>query len=379
MPNDAYREPRAAPKLPCMRHAAITTLMLVAGLGLGACTTDDPPGDDDTASDDTASDGGSETSAGAAEQVFAACDDDFPAEAPNPMSPWTPNAVELVSQELAPGVFVVYDANAPDGPEGRPLATSGGFVIGDEGVVLVETMINRRLLCQVVDLVRAQTSAPITHAINTSFHGDHSYGNAFLPEEVEVVQHQRTAEYIAANFEADREFMTGNFGTDQGLDEVVPVAPDIAVDDAGWSIDLGGVTVEARYYGFGQTEGDLFVWVPEAQVLWTGNALINEAPALPWLLDGHAHEVEATLALVRADLPAGATVVPGHGPPQTAAAFTWGLDYLAALQQQVAAAVEQGLTLDETVATVTLEEFRGYALFDWIHSAVNVPNTYAEQ
>jgi hypothetical protein len=31
------------------------------------------------------------------------------------------------------------------------------------------------------------------------------------------------------------------------------------------------------------------------------------------------------------------------------------------------------------VATVTLEEYRGYALFDWIHPMINVPNTYAEQ
>jgi cyclase len=357
-----------------MRHAAITTLVLATGLGLGACTTDDPPSEDDTASD-----AGSETTAGAVEQVFSACDDEFVTEQPNPMYAWTPNAIMLVSQELAPGVFAFYDVNAPDGPEGRPLATSGGFVIGDDGVVLIETMINRRLLCQVVELVRGETDAPITHAINTSFHGDHSYGNAFLPEEVQIVQHERTAAFIAANFEADRDFMEANFGADQGLDEVTPVVPDIMVDDEGWSIDLGGVTVEARYYGFGQTEGDLFVWVPEAEVLWTGNALVNEAPALPWLLDGHAHEVEATLALVQAGLPTGATVVPGHGPPLGADAFTFGLDYLAVLQEEVGAAVEAGLTVEETVETVTLDEFRGYALFDWIHSAINVPNTYAEQ
>jgi cyclase len=374
VPTDAYPRPRLAPKLPCMRRAALPILVLATGLGLSGCTTDDPSTDDDTASQ-----GGSETTSGPAEQVFAACEGEFPTEDPNPAYAWTPNAIELVSQELAPGVFVVYDVNAPDGPSGRPLATSAGFVIGEDGVVLVETMINRRLLCQLVDLVRAETDLPITHAINTSFHGDHSYGNAFLPEEVEVVQHERTAAYIAANFEADREFMESNFGADQGLDEVMAVLPDIAVTDEGWSIDLGSVTVEARYYGFGQTEGDLFVWVPEAKVLWTGNALVNEAPALPWLLDGHAHEVEATLALVRAELPAGATVVPGHGPPLTPEAFVWGLDYLAALQDGVAASVEQGLTLEETVAAVTLEEFRGYALFDWIHSAVNVPNTYAEQ
>ncbi len=355
-----------------MRHAATTTLVMAMGLGLGACTTDDAPTQEDTAAGDSGT-------TGAAEQVFEACTEPFVTEDPNPMFPWTPNAVELVSRELEPGVFAVYDANAADGADGRPLATSGGFVIGDDGVLVIETMINRRLLCQLVGLVREQTDAPITHAINTSFHGDHSYGNAFLPSDVTIVQHERTAAYIAANFEEDRAFMEANFGADQGLDEVVPVAPDIRVGDEGWSIDLGGRTVEARYYGFGQTEGDLFVWVPEAEVMWTGNPLINEGPALPWLLDGHAHEVGETLARVQAELPAGATVVPGHGPPQTVDAFTFSLDYLAALEEGVSAAVEAGLTLEETVQTVTLDEFRGYALFDWIHPGVNVPNTYQEQ
>jgi cyclase len=372
--------------LPFMRHTVITTLALTMGLGLGACTTDDPPSQDGTASSGdsettagTEATTGAETTAGGAEQVFAACEDEFVTEEPNPMYAWTPNAIELVAQELAPGVFATYDVNAPDGPGGRPLATSGGFVIGDDGVVLIDTMINRRLLCQMIDLVREQTDLPVTHAINTSYHGDHSYGNAFLPTDVVIVQHEQTAAYIATHFEADRDFMEANFGTDQGLDEVVAVAADIEVDEEGWSVDLGGVTVEVRYYGFGQTEGDLFVWVPEANVLWTGNPLINEGPALPWLLDGHAHEVEMTLTSVHADLPAGATVVPGHGPPQGTDAFGWSLGYLAALQAEIAAAAEQGLTLEETVATVTLEEYRGYALFDWIHPMINVPNTYAEQ
>jgi len=42
----------------------------------------------------------------------------------------------------------------------HPLATSSGFVIGDDGVLIVDTMINRQLLCQVVDLVREQTTSP---------------------------------------------------------------------------------------------------------------------------------------------------------------------------------------------------------------------------
>jgi glyoxylase-like metal-dependent hydrolase (beta-lactamase superfamily II) len=312
-------------------------------------------------------------------QDFSACDAGFTVTEPNPYYAWTPNAITLESEELAPGVFVVLDTNAEAyAPAGLPLATSGGFVIGEDGVVLVETMINRQLFCQVIDLVREQTDLPVLYAVNTSYHGDHSYGNAFLPDDVQVVQHERTASYIAAHFEADQAFMEANFGADQGIDEVVPVPADIEVTDEGWSVDLGGIEVEAVYHGFAQTDGDLFVSVPDAGVLWTGNPLVAESPAIPWLLEGHAEEVPITLADVAASLPAGTIVVPGHGRPLGTDGFDFSIDYLDALLGEVQASVDGGLTQEETVAAVTLEPFQGYALFDWVHSVINVPTTYVE-
>lgn len=341
--------------------------------------TDTSETDTDTGETET-SETETETTTGGEPQAFAACEG-FEIEIiePTPGYPWSPLAVRLVSEEVAPGVFAVYDENAPAyGPMGFPLATSGGFVIGDDGVLLVETMINRQLLCQLEDLVRVETDLPITHAINTSYHGDHSFGNAYLDDDVLVVQHERTAEHIAAFFDEDVAFMEMGFGADQGIAEATPVAADIEVGDDGWSLDLGGVTVEAQYHGFGQTEGDLFVYVPAANVLWTGNPLVAEAPAIPWLLDGHAHDVRDTLATVQGSLPDGAIVVPGHSGPHGADDFDFAVDYLDAMIDGVQAAVDAGLSVEETVAVVTLEPFQGYALWDWVHGQINVPMTHAE-
>jgi glyoxylase-like metal-dependent hydrolase (beta-lactamase superfamily II) len=313
-------------------------------------------------------------------QKFAACASEAELSEPNPAYPWTPNAIKLVSRELSPGVFAVYDADAEEkGPAGYPSATSGGFIIGTNGVLLVETMINRQLFCQLIGLVREQTDLPILCAVNTSHHGDHSYGNIFLPDEVQIVQHMRTVEFItnAESFAGDIEFMEMNFGKDQGIDEIRAVRADVVVSDEGWSVDLGGRVVHARYLGFGQTEGDLFVHVPDADVLFTGNPFIARAPAIPWLLDGHASEVRETLARVRKDFP-NATIVPGHDLPVSASELEFSLDYLDTLLAEVEAQSERGATLDETVAAVTMERFQGYALWGWVHSAVNVPATYEE-
>lgn len=316
-----------------------------------------------------------------ATQTFDACPATPAAlTAPNPNYIWTPNAIKLVSQRVADRVYAVYDSNAEkSSPAGIPLATSGGFVVGDDGVLLVESMINRQLFCQMIALVQKETTKPVTHVINTSSHGDHSYGNTFLPKGIHIVQHERTAQYIAASFAEDVAFMKMNFGADQGLDEIKPVAADILVSDTKpFEVDLGGVQVSARYYGFAQTGGDLFIHVPSAKVLWTGNPLVAAKPAVPWLLAGHAHDVSTTLSQVKAALPADTIVIPGHDHPAGPTGLDFAINYLGALTSEVGTAVSQGKTVEQTVAQVTMPTYQGYAIWDWIHKQVNVPNTYAE-
>lgn len=313
-------------------------------------------------------------------QSIPACDD-FTVQLvdPNPSYAWTPNAIRLVSEEVAPNVFAIYDSNAAqNGPAGIPLATSGGFVIGDNGVLIVETMINRQLFCQMVSLVREQTDKPITHAVNTSSHGDHSFGNTFLPSDVHIVQHNVTAAYIAAHFADDVAFMEANFGKDQGLNEIKPVVADTLIDADPLMIDLGGISVKAQFHGFAQTGGDLFVEVPSAKVVWTGNPLVAEKPAVPWLLDGHAKETAATLAAVRAALPMDTIVIAGHDRPLKPTDFDFSIDYLNTMIGEVDTAIKQGLTEQDTAAQVTMPSFQGYKLWGWIHTTVNVPKTYQE-
>jgi cyclase len=313
-------------------------------------------------------------------QSFPACTAAPVFTEPNPNYVWTPNAIRLISKKVAPNVFIVMDSNSESyAPMGTPLATSGGFVIGEDGVLLVESMINRQLFCQVVALVKEQTDKPITHVINTSSHGDHSFGNTFLPSGVHIVQHERTAAYIAAHFAEDITFMETNFGADQGIAENKPVTADILVkDDAPFAVDLGGITVEARYHGFAQTGGDLFVTVPNAKVTWTGNAIVAERPAVPWLLDGHAMETAMTLADVKASLPADAMVVPGHGRPMTVNGLDFAVDYLNTMIDEVDVAVNQGLSEEQTVSQVVMPSYQGYKIWDWVHKVVNVPHTYQE-
>ena len=293
---------------------------------------------------------------------------------------WDGNKVQMVREQLAPGISVYHPRDARElNAKGGAAATSSGLIVGTRGALLVDTMLNKRPNAQVLTLARQDTSLPLLYAVNTSAHGDHSYGNMYLPAGTRIIQSANTRDYVNAHLADDKAFMIKNFGAGRGIEQISARTGDVLVPPGGkLSIDLGGKTVEIIDFGFAQTGGDLFVWEPQTKVMWAGNPIIASKPALPWLLDGHLVETLSTLRKVYEFLPADAKVVPGHGIPIGRDELRWHIDYLAEVQKQVQAAVDQKLTLEQTVALVKMAEYRGYVLFDWVHPSLNVPAAYRD-
>ena len=294
---------------------------------------------------------------------------------------WDANKVQMRSQPLAPGAYAHLPADAAAiNARGGAAATSGGLIVGTRGALLIETLLNRRLHDQVRDLARQKAAGlPLLYAVNTSSHGDHSFGNMFLPRETRLIQHEQTARFIATHLEQDKAFMLQNFGKGRGIEPIRAREPDILVPAGGKLVlDLGGRQVEIHDFGFAQTGGDLFIWDPQSRTMWAGNPVIAAQPALPWLLDGKLLQTLATLQKVYDFLPADATIVPGHGVPMAREGLRWHLDYLQAVHAGVKDALARGLSLEQTVAELRMPQFRGYALFDWVHPALNVPAAYRD-
>lgn len=346
-----------------IRSIALASAGLLALIGV-ACSTGDSPQGDLTSS----------SSSGTPEPE--------PRTPEDPNLIWTPSSVVLVQKEIAPSVYAVYPDDAPaKNMAGIPVATSGGFIIGENGVLVIESMLNRRLANQMIALVASVTTKPILYVLNTSYHGDHSYGNQFFPAGAQIIQHVETQKYIQDHFAEDVAFMEKNFGTNQGIDEIKPQKAQILLHDgANLDLDLGGRSVNVLHLGFAQTNGDLFVWLPKEKVLYTGNPIISEGPSLPWLLDGKLAAALTTLKKIRAMLPADAIVVPGHGEPTGVGAIEHSIAYLEELEMRATDAVTQGLSEKETVdlLTETMKKYSGYKIYPWVHSQINVPKTYED-
>ena len=293
---------------------------------------------------------------------------------------WDAGTVQLQLEKLATGVYAVYPTDAKvKNKKGYPVATSGGFVVGDNEVLVIESMVNKRLAKQVIGFVKQVTDKPIRYVVNTSYHGDHAYGNYAFPKTAKIIQHSKTKAFMENKeaFEADKKFMAQYFGAGRGIEDVIARTADIIIDDKK-SIDLGNKKVEIMHLGFAQTEGDLFVWVPGEKVFWTGNPIVAMPPALPWLLDGKHEEVLATMKKVRSFLPQDAIIVPGHGIPIEPKNLDFTISYLETLHVKVKSSIDKYMALEGAQKYITMKDFQGYALWDWVHTGVNVPNTFKD-
>jgi glyoxylase-like metal-dependent hydrolase (beta-lactamase superfamily II) len=287
-------------------------------------------------------------------------------------APWNATLVNLTSKELAPGVFAVLPDDVFDKDH---VATTAGFVVGERAVLVIESMLNGDLASQLIGLVRQVTTKPIRFLVNTSYHGDHAYGNYVFPDSTVIIQHPATKRYMDEHFEDDRTFMIGLMGKGKGIERVQPRTADIVVPEM-ISVDLGGRIVEVRHLGFAQTPGDLVVWVPDAKVLWVGNMIQAPSPALPWLLEGRHHDTIETLSRVRDFLPEDATIIPGHGRPMRPADIEFPIRYLQELDGSVRKAINEGHSAESAPDAVAMAHYGDYSLFEWAHNTVNVPAAY---
>lgn len=288
--------------------------------------------------------------------------------------PWDPLELRMQARELAAGAYGVFPHDVDDKDH---TGTSSGFIVGRKGVLVVDSLVNGRLASQLLGEIRKHTSLPIRYLVNTSYHGDHCYGNFVFPAETTVIQHRFTKDYIDEKFEADRKFMLGLMGSGRGIEEVVPRSADIAVTD-GLVVDLGGRKVQVLHIGFAQTEGDLIVWLPEEKIVFVGNMIQAPPPAFPWLLEGRHREAIATLRGLYRMLDDEAVIVPGHGPPMRRADILYSVEYLTELGKEVEAAVARGLTLEQAKESITMPKYSSYSLHRFVHVQINIPAVYKE-
>jgi cyclase len=212
------------------------------------------------------------------------------------------SGLPFVLKQVGPGTYA-----AIDGAEHKA-GSNAGFVIGDDGVLVVDSFINPDAARALVGEIHRLTPKPIRYVVNTHYHFDHTGGDQALRDAgAIIIAHRNVRGWVRVN----NVNLLGDRATPEIRARIAALPlPDLATDKD-LTIWLGSRKVVVQTV-LGHTGGDLTVFVPDAKVLFTGDMLWRRIP--PNLIDGSIKEWLATDEDF-IGMPAAAQLVfvPGHG------------------------------------------------------------------
>lgn len=260
------------------------------------------------------------------------------------------------------------------GREGSGAGSNAGFVIGDDGVAVVDTFQKAEAAAELLSAIRKLTPLPVRFVVDTHYHLDHVAGNGVFHDAGAAIVAQTN---VRAWERTENLKWWGDHVPDAARKLVESLTlPDLTYEDA---IDLwlGGRHLEVRSLP-GHTGSDSIVVVPDADVVFTGDLFWNRT--LPNTTDADTAAWVGTVERLVADHP-DASFVPGHGEPGTADDLRAFGGYLRALRRDVARATEageDGQALVDAVLPKIREGYGDWAFFDHF-AEENITQAEAEQ
>ena len=279
---------------------------------------------------------------------------------------------------------------------------NAGFVIGDGGVLVFDTFFTPAGIEELIAEIEKQTAQPIKYAVNSHYHLDHTGGNqVFAARGVPIIAHDNVTAWQTVKNKrfllavedlqkrrADAEKQLGETPVDQ-KDKRATLERQIRRLDAMQAIKLTNPTmtfgsgVIHLYLGKrevmlftlpGHTGGDVFAYVPDANVVFTGD--LGWSKTLPNLVDATVNDWIPTLDKILTQYPS-ARFIPGHGNVAQASDILDFRDYLDDLRERVKKGIAGGLTIDQAKQQLTIpEKYKTFAFQNF--ATPNVEDMYKE-
>jgi glyoxylase-like metal-dependent hydrolase (beta-lactamase superfamily II) len=257
-----------------------------------------------------------------------------------PVTP--PSSLPFTLKPLGNNVWAAIDDAKGDA------GANAGFVIGDNGVAVIDTFEHAAAAKQLLAEIQKLTKLPVKYVINTHYHLDHVAGNGVFAETgAVIVAHRNVRGWIRTE---NLKFFGKEIKPEQKAMVEGLLPPDITYDD---HIELYLGSRRLLVHSFpGHTGGDSVVSVPDAKVVFCGDLFWRKT--LPNLIDASTDKWTASLAKITAGSP-DAAFVPGHGDVGNAADVREFSGYLEALRSMAAQPVRDGLMGDALVNAVLPE------------------------
>lgn len=262
--------------------------------------------------------------------------------------------------EVAPGVFVHRGQISEGTSETGGDLSNAGFIIGQQSVAVIDSGGSRATGEALFRALRRITDKPVSHLILTHMHPDHVLGaTVFAEAGAEVVGHAGLPRALADRRRSYLDSMERLLGRAHLIGTALPRIDRPIYDTT--RIDLGGRVLRVDLWPRSHTGTDLTVNDPQSDTLFAGDLIFDlHTPALDGSLRGW-QKVLTDMAQL-----APAHVVPGHGGPVMSWAEAVGpmQRYLDVLARDTQAALDQGLSLGQSIGRIATSQAPHWQLFE---------------
>lgn len=244
----------------------------------------------------------------------------------------------LEIQKVTDNVYAIVGELNQRSPDNYANNATFGFVVTDEGVLLIDSGGSYKGAEQIDEAIHSITGKPIKIVINSGGQDHRWLGNGYFKA--------RGARIIASSAAASDQRSRTNYHFNRldqllgkALDGTEAVYPDETFKQE-MALTLGGIDFTLLYAGPAHTVGDIFVWMPQQHIMFSGDIVFTER----MLGTGPAQDSASWLNVFETMMRYHPHwIVPGHGhaaPPGQARADTY--NYLKFLRQNAARVIDEG-------------------------------------
>src|SRR5436190_5577491 len=284
-----------------------------------------------------------------------------------------PLAEPLPVAEVATGVFMHSGALPLMTRENEGAIANIGFVLGRDGVAVIDTGGSVREGRRLLAAIRMRTSKPIRYVISTHAHPDHIFGHAaFENENALFIGHRNLPRALAMRGQLYLDAYRRLLGAEIMADVKIVAPTQLVTEDL--HLDLGGRRLALKAWRTAHSDSDLTVVDEDTGTLFAGDLVVSKhIPVLDGSILGWLRALDAI-----AQMPI-KRILPGHGPVMDnwAGAVAQQRRYLEGLTWDVRGLISQGAPISAAARTAGEAERDGWNLFEE-YNARNATAAFAE-
>ena len=184
-----------------------------------------------------------------------------------------------------------------------------GVSVGPDGILIVDDQF-APLAEKIKAALKTLGDGKLKFILNTHWHGDHTGGNAPLGREAPIIAHDNVRKRLSTEQRIEFFKIT------------IPASPNEALPvitfDNSLSVHFNGEEIKAIHFPHGHTDGDSVIFFSKSNVVHMGDDFFSgRFPFVDLDSGGSVQGLAKNIGEIIPKIPAGAKLIPGHGPIST--------------------------------------------------------------